>query len=356
MSDSQAVKGLSCPRCGGMVSIPEGQAVVVCPFCDLRSVVSGERGVRRYQVPARITREQAVQAYQKFLRGNFAISMDAASKAQISEVFQVHLPFWAAWGRGLGWVLGRKKVGSGDNSHYEPREVRVMEDMDWNGAACDVGEFGVQRINLAGRPLEPFDVEALHRGGMVFEPVGSVDESREESRGYFESQVRAKANLDQISQSFVRILRQRSGLVYYPLWVLRYLYRGRSFQVVVDGFSGEILYGKAPGNVLFRAGVLVGGMALGAFVAIDLPALFLSGSSHNSDGPGAGILLLLVVGFGLMYASYRRFRYGEHYEYRRYKELPRALPAGAAFSGSVLTRIPLPEEARDVIAMVQKFQ
>jgi hypothetical protein len=55
--------GLACPRCGGMVTIPEGQAIVICPYCDLRSSVSAENdpgwaddgnpgvGVRRYQAP-----------------------------------------------------------------------------------------------------------------------------------------------------------------------------------------------------------------------------------------------------------------------------------------------------------------
>jgi hypothetical protein len=107
--------------------------------------------------------------------------------------------------------------------------------------------------------------------------------------------------------------------VYYPLWVLRYTYRQRAFQVVVDGFSGEVLYGKAPGNSLYRAAVLVGGMALGAGVAIDLPWLVISGSSNSDHGSGTFALIAFVAGLGIMYAAYRTFRYGEHYEYRRYK-------------------------------------
>ena len=71
--------------------------------------------------------------------------------------------------------------------------------------------------------------------------------------------MRKAANLDRIGQVFVRLTGWQESLVYYPLWVLRYSYRGRSFQVVVDGFSGEVLYGKAPGSVFYRAAVLVGG-------------------------------------------------------------------------------------------------
>jgi hypothetical protein len=95
--------------------------------------------------------------------------------------------------------------------------------------------------------------------------------------------------------------------------VLRYLYRGRSFQVVVDGYSGKVLYGKAPGNILFRAAVLVAGMALGAIMAIDVPALILSG---NSDSSAGAALALFLLGLGIMGAAYRAFRRGEQYEYR----------------------------------------
>ena len=53
---------------------------------------------------------------------------------------------------------------------------------------------------------------------------------------------------------------------------MRYLYRGRSFQVVVDGFDGAVLYGKAPGQrALPRGERWWSGMALGASLAIDVP-------------------------------------------------------------------------------------
>src|SRR5690606_41752721 len=72
---------------------------------------------------------------------------------------------------------------------------------------------------------------------------------------------------------FVLIIRRplRSTLFPYTTlfrsWVLRYLYRGRAFQVVVDGYSGKVLYGKAPGNTIYRAAVLVASMAVGALLA-----------------------------------------------------------------------------------------
>jgi len=317
MSQNEPLKGLSCPRCGGMITIPEGMAIVICPFCEMRSVVRGENGVRRYQVPTRVDRPAAEAAFRKFLGSNFAIAGSVKREAQLTEVILMHLPFWATWGRALGWVFGRKKVGSDKNRHYEPREVKVIQEMSWNSAACDVGEFGVTQVGLEGRPLEPFDADALHHTGMVFEPTTSAVEALQQGRQQFESAVNQKADLDQVGQTFVRILRQRQGLVYYPLWVVRYLYRGRTFQVVIDGFSGEPLYGKAPGNLYFRAGVLVGGMAAGAVLAVDIGYLALATSSSEDDSFGFAVAVF-VAGLALMYFSYRRYRYGEHYEFRKH--------------------------------------
>jgi DNA-directed RNA polymerase subunit RPC12/RpoP len=338
MSEKEALHGLSCPNCGGMVPIPEGQEIVHCPYCNLRSYVKGERGLRRYQVPLRTRREDALNALRQFFK-NVAIARDVGRRAQVTESFLVYLPYWVVWGRAAAWAFGEKKVGSGDSSHYEPREIRIVQEMTWSGAACDVGEFGVTEIPKTDQTMEPFDPDALHRAGMVFQPVGSFSDARAAAEKQFQDQVRQKADLDRVSQLFVRFFRQRFGLVYYPLWVLRYSYRGRAFQVVVDGYSGKTLYGKAPGNSLYRAAVLVGGMAVGAFLAIDVPAFILSQSSDSNSGPGLFVLLLFVGGLALMFTAYRRFRYGEQYEYRSAGSKPFMLPsiAGSGFPLDTLT-------------------
>ena len=319
MSDSELSKGLNCPRCGGVVPIPDGQVIVRCPSCDFRSIVRGDVGVRRYQVPVRVQREQTLQVLKNFFN-NFAIAFDAKSKSQVSDVFIVYLPFWTLWGRALGWAFGEKEVGDSKNRRMEPREIKITQEMVWTGAACDVGEFGVAQVQLTNQPLEPFNSDTLHASGMVFEPVGSLSEARQAAEKNFEQKVSAAANLDRLSQLFIRFVNQRFGLVYYPLWVIRYLYRGRSFQVVVDGFSGKVLYGKAPGNVIYRAAVLVGGMALGAFLTLDVPTfLFQLLNSSSNARSGEGILGLalgaFVIGLGMIAFSYRAFRYGEYYEF-----------------------------------------
>lgn len=330
----EVVKGLACPRCGGMVPIPEGQVIVRCPFCDLRSMVKGERGVLRYQVPLKVERQGALNALHGFLSGNMAIAPGAAKQARLTEAFVVYLPFWTVWSRVLGWVFGEKRVGSGKNTRYDPREVKIMKEMVWNQAAADVGEFGVTRIELTDQPLEAFQTELLYEQGMVFEPLGSLSEAKRQADQDFAARVRRESNLDRVGQVLVSQVRARLGLVYYPLWVLRYQVRGRAFQVVVDGYRGSVLYGKAPGNLLYRAGMLVGGMAVGAATAVDVSTALGYAALLADDSDGSGWLAIMAlaavaIGFGIMGVAYRRFRYGEFYEFQALK------PQGEAYPGAV---------------------
>jgi hypothetical protein len=66
--------------------------------------------------------------------------------------------------------------------------------------------------------------------------------------------------------------------------------------------------------------VLVGGMALGAVIAVDgAAAAFRIAMEMEGDGAGAffvGGLAMIGLGAGLMLTGYRKFRYGEQYEFR----------------------------------------
>jgi DNA-directed RNA polymerase subunit RPC12/RpoP len=313
------ITGLTCPNCSGALSVREGQRLVKCPYCNERSLVSGERGVSRYQVERRVDRDRATQAVRGFWSG-LNRAMDLSSRAQITEVFLAYLPYWRAQGQMAGWMFGQEAVGSGNSRHYEPREVQFMEDVDWTGAAGDVAEFGVDSIALAGTQFKAYDPDALHQEGMVFEPTGSETDANDNAQKDWEQRAKRRSKLDRVSQTVLHFLRRDLSLVYYPLWVGRYTYRNRAYQVVVDGYSGTVLYGKAPGNIYYRALMLVGGTGLGAFVLVDGLALAFSllGSSRNSNSNDVWLLAIPVVGgAALIYGGYRLFRWGEEIEERK---------------------------------------
>jgi len=313
---AEAALGLACPNCQGRLKIADGVRIIRCPFCDLRSLVRGERGVMRYQAPRRLDRAAALEKVKGYLRG-LDRAPGLSRQASFTDLFVVYLPFWSEWAEIGAWVFGKKQVGSGKTRRLEPREVRLLGRRNWNQAACDVHEFGVKDISLAGQQLEAFDPDALHADGMVFEPVTAGGAAWAEASLAIDEDVRAEAKLDQIASAHIHRIGGRRALVYYPLWVARYTFRQRAYQVVVDGADGKVLYGKAPGNIWFRAAALIAGFAVGALILVDGTALA-SQVVINADDSDSAVLLCLppVLGGAIMLAAYRRFRFGELLERR----------------------------------------
>jgi hypothetical protein len=150
---------------------------------------------------------------------------------------------------------------------------------------------------------------------MVFEPIESPHDALDEARRHFEYQGRQKKTLKQVFFEKFHILRKKFSLVYYPLWVARYQYRDRNYQVVVDGVDAEVLYGKAPGNALYRAAMLVSGMAIGNFILVNGTIIAGRIIVESADDDSLFLLALpAAVGLGLIVAGYRKFRYGEEVE------------------------------------------
>ena len=88
--------------------------------------------------------------------------------------------------------------------------------------------------------------------------------------------------------------------------------------MVVDGVHNKILYGKAPGNVLYRAGALVVGMAVGNLLLVHGTAFAFQAMALASDSDNDAWALLLVppiLGILAIAQGYRLFRFGEEVEH-----------------------------------------
>ena len=328
MSQKEQSQGLTCPNCSGVVPVAEGARIVTCPYCQMRSLVQGERGVRRWQLRNRIERDTALNTVQGFFSG---IKKARALKreAEIKDLFLVYLPYWRVEAYVAGWMFGRVK--SGKNS-TRPVEVEVAEVMHWNDAAVDVSEFGVHRVTLSKNDLQPYDSELLHAEAMVFEPAESRTDALAEAGDYFTTKAQSKRSMRNKFYQKFHFLRQQLSLVYYPLWVARYVYRGRNYQVVVDGVQGKVAYGKAPGNIFYRAAALVIGLALGNLILVDGGALLLGVMAESEEGGGfVAALIALAIGVAIIAWGYRSFRYGEEVE-ETPSENQKAVAANSAVS------------------------
>ncbi len=307
------ITGLSCPACAGALEVESGLRVLSCPYCGTHLLVGGEPGVRRFTVEPKLDAEAARAAAKRWLGSGWNKDRRLPKDAALAESFLCFLPFFRVQADAVGVALGteerRRTVGSGKSRRVQTYEVdverTVQKPCDATFPAVQVAEWGVGRVNLAGDRLLPFDQEALERAGMVFPPTRSEVEARESALASFRADADPGRGMKRVRFRYQATLRERLSVIHYPLWVVRYRFRGRAYQVVVDAEDGAVAYGKAPGNDLYRALMLVGSEAVACFVGTSVVQHGWSGDDGCGVVVGAILFAAAVLAWG-----WRRFRWG----------------------------------------------
>lgn len=302
---------LSCPNCGGALEVADGLRVAHCPYCDTPLLALGELGVRRFSIEPRVGASEAQEKTRQWWRRGFNKDRRLTAQAKTAETFLCFLPFFRIEADILGYALGTerrtRRVGSGKNRrtevYYVDVERRRERHFDRTFPAVNVAEWGVRKIDLLGDLLRPFDSEALAREGMVFPPTVSEVPVRQAALASFRQASDPALGLHKTRFRFLETVRERFSVIYYPLWVVRYRFAGRSYQTVIDGEDGKLAYGKAPGNDLYRALALIASEGLALFAVTTTFQYF-------SDDGCVPMLIALVPCLWLLHWGWKRFRYG----------------------------------------------
>lgn len=304
------VRGLTCASCGGALEVAAGLRVVLCPYCETRLLVLSEVGIRRLAVEPRIQAAKAREIVQQWLASGWNKDSRLRREARVGEAFLSFLPFFRVEADCLGFALGteerKRTVGSGKRRRVETYEVdverAVQRSFDRTYPALNVAEWGLQWIDLHGDNLVAFDSSALARQGMVFPPTLSESEVKKGALEQFKKEAEPTTGLKRVRFRFLESVRERLTIIYYPLWVVRYRFDDRSYQALVDAEDGSLGFGKAPGNDLYRALMLVATQAVALFIGTTIIQAL-------GDGCGSLVFIGLPILAALLW-GWKKFRYG----------------------------------------------
>ncbi len=309
---ARLLKGLTCASCAGTVDVEEGLTTLTCRYCGTPQLMVGNRGVRRVMVLDEITREGAEQGVRDWFAKGIRKEPALKKEAQFSESFLAWFPFVRARCNIVGWAFGfneeRRKSGKRTITVKVPVENQVERTIDHTLPAADMAEFGVGKVNLAGDTVLPLSEDKLRRRGMLFRPNRAAPEIADEIIDKAVTQAEASARPDHSSLTWLSALRRNTTLVYYPLWIFRYSFRGRTYQVLVDAEDGTLAYGKAPGNHLWRAFAVVSACAGASFIGTSI--LQHAGGFLRSDGGLVGLGVIGLMLAGIVHWGYKQFRRG----------------------------------------------
>ena len=317
---AKVIRGITCPSCGGELDIKEGIRSFNCKYCKTLLIVKSETGPLKYYVPKKIKRDDAINRAFAWMEKGISKAKGLKNNSKIDEAFLVYIPYWRVRADVVGWVFGQEKrtrsSGNSVTTYYVDVEREIQTTFDKTYPACDVAELGVKQVNLTGDDIEPVEFEKLQQEGMMFNVISSEDEVHNGAKELFYREALNKVNLYNITFQHYDIVRDDINIVYYPLWVVRYVFNNRVYQVIVDGEDGSICYGKAPGSNMFRAvtGILGTGAGMFLITFFSLFGAALSGGSGSFKLFGILSVLSVIAGILILKWSYKKFRYGGEIE------------------------------------------
>ncbi len=310
LKKEKVIKGITCPSCGGALDLKEGLRTFNCNYCGSLLVTKGESGAIKYYVPKKISRDDAIKKAIQWLGSGFSKAKGLQANSKIDEAFLTFIPYWRVRADVVGWVFGQQQKTTNSGTTYEDKEIKVQRTYDSTFPACDVAELGVRKINLEGDEILPVEFEELQQQGMLFNIISSEEEIVKNAKAKFVTDSKNSASLTRVTFEHFDLVRSDVNIVYYPLWVIRYIYSNRTYQVVVDGEDGSICYGKAPGSNVFRAISGIIATAAGMFLAT-----FFEIFKYAQDKTAFAIyVIFLIIGILLMRWGYKKFRYGGEIE------------------------------------------
>ncbi|HJJ30846.1 MAG TPA: hypothetical protein O0X97_01195 [Methanocorpusculum sp.] len=327
--------GLTCPSCGGQITLEEGENLACCKFCGSFFALDAEEGVAKIMYRMVKTAADAQNSVKAWMKSG-KMASDLAESAKISEITAAHLPFWRLVGRGKACVCGYTENRDKDGRVTKtPHEALINREYIYSEIACDAGDLGIRTIRISETAEA---VSADTSTITAFAATISKDECYKKGYDAICSQAIADGggamkekyisgvkvsyaaytcfskkpqHLDKVTFSKAFCIPKGFSLVYYPFYIVRYDYRGRNYIATVDGVTGNIVSGRAPGNTSRQSWFAGVGGAVAGTIAGAGSGLFPKLSSGDSIqlaifiAIAAYIIAALIIAF-----SWKQFRDG----------------------------------------------
>ncbi|HJJ27929.1 MAG TPA: hypothetical protein O0X70_00880 [Methanocorpusculum sp.] len=256
--------------------------------------------------PAKITKGVADRSLRSWFNKGVK-APDMLKYVQVNEMYLIYIPFWR--------FIAQGKAVAGGYSEYTEKTGNVIrndfeelldEDFVWTECACDTGQYGLKELWLDAGEEIPYvrgSVVAMDAGGSALD---ASKRGRDAVRKMIEETVAKR--IDKVTFEKTFIIPKVFELVYAPVWIVHYEYKGGNFTCIVDGVKGEVLGGTAPINMTARTRLMILSMTVGGCMIGSAVALIVTANALVSE---FFPIILLLLGIALTMASYPAFKEGK---------------------------------------------
>jgi len=239
---------ISCSHCGAPLQIQPGEILITCNYCGFTSVVETGKAFEfeHSLILNTVQTGQVFDLVKSWMKNSFIAPKDLSKKSSLTEQNLVYLPFWVVSGKA--------------SSHYKgifervapavEKEGDITNHYDWLVLARKQSDFPTRSYHLALEGKIPFEATKIDREAKVLNSELTSQDAAERARDEIGNlhQYLAKDKVDKVVD--IKTDLEISGTYYLhsSVWFLAYDYKGKRFQVIMDGASRQVVTGDLPGE------------------------------------------------------------------------------------------------------------
>lgn len=300
-----------CISCGRTIAVDKERSF--CPDCKASG--AQDQDIEKIAYKCEVSGERAIDTVRQWWQDPL-IARNLEAEGKIDECRLQCVPFWKREAAVEGYVEGYHIESDEYRSEKIPMDQHLNNYLIWNEIACESGDIGIGFLrSLAGETV-PYD-ECPGPAGMV---TVLRKDAEEKSSKAIEEHILEMIEIPHITSKRLKLDLRPAVLRFYPIWLVRYSYSGRTYSATVDGVTGLLLAGQAPGARALRLEALASGLIVSiVLVAIHVYTLYLgqyfTSLSDNTcccAALSAGVILIIInmISFDYVSGNFGHFRYG----------------------------------------------
>jgi len=240
------VEEISCSHCGAPISFEPGEIIATCKYCGY-TVVIQTRSAFAFEHSMLLNKYDPTtieDSIKDWMRTGFLKPSDLVKKSKIMEKNLIYLPFWVV----------SVEVTSNYKGIFERitpsivKEGTIEKDYDWLVLARKATEFPTREYNV---PLEgkiPYDFRKIEGFAKILNSEVEKDEALELAKQQIEELHRylAQQDVDKIIEMKSEIKEDQAVYLHAPIWLIKYEYKSKTYQLWIDGATGTAIKGDIP--------------------------------------------------------------------------------------------------------------
>ena len=237
---------IKCSHCGAPVDFTPGEIIATCKYCGFTTVVeTGRAFTFEHSLLLNKYDETAIEApIREWMRAGFMKPSDLAKKAKITEKSLVYLPFWVV-------SIEAKTAYKGIFERITPaivKEGTIEKEYDWLVLAREASGFPTREYDVPLEGKVPYDFRKIER----FAKVLNSEINRDAAFALAKQQIEAhhrfllQQDVDKIVEAKTDFDVKQAVYLHAPIWFIKYEYRGRNYQLLIDGATGATVKGDIP--------------------------------------------------------------------------------------------------------------